>query len=133
MTSTAAGQCVQQAAKLAWLREGRCPAAEEHGVELGREQRALELELGKQCIDVGTVLGAPADDRDEVAVPAPVRAERQVDVEVARAAGHFPFSFRLRTARNASCGTSTAPTCFIRFLPFFWRSSSFRFRVMSPP
>src|SRR5438270_5365588 len=39
----------------------------------------------------------------------------------------------LRTARNASCGTSTAPTCFIRFLPAFCFSSSFRLRVMSPP
>jgi hypothetical protein len=37
------------------------------------------------------------------------------------------------TARNASCGISTDPTCFIRFLPSFWRSKSFRFRVISPP
>ena len=37
------------------------------------------------------------------------------------------------TARNASCGTSTRPTCFIRFLPSFCFSSSFRLRVMSPP
>ena len=39
----------------------------------------------------------------------------------------------LSTARNASCGTSTAPTCFIRFLPAFCFSSSLRLRVMSPP
>ena len=38
-----------------------------------------------------------------------------------------------RTARNASCGTSTAPTCFIRFFPSFCFSKSFRFRLMSPP
>ena len=37
------------------------------------------------------------------------------------------------TARNASCGTSTDPTCFIRFLPAFCFSISFRLRVMSPP
>jgi hypothetical protein len=37
------------------------------------------------------------------------------------------------TARKASCGTSTRPTCFIRFLPFFWASSSLRLRLMSPP
>ena len=42
-------------------------------------------------------------------------------------------SSRLSTARKASCGTSTPPTCFIRFLPFFCFSSSFRFRLMSPP
>src|SRR5690242_14382307 len=39
----------------------------------------------------------------------------------------------LRTARKASCGTSTAPTCFIRFFPAFCFSSSFRLRLMSPP
>jgi hypothetical protein len=36
-------------------------------------------------------------------------------------------------AMNASWGTSTCPTIFIRFLPSFWRSRSFRFRVTSPP
>ncbi len=39
----------------------------------------------------------------------------------------------LSTDRNASCGTSTRPTCFIRFLPSFCFSSSLRLRVMSPP
>ena len=37
------------------------------------------------------------------------------------------------TARNASWGTSTRPTCFMRFLPSFCLSSSLRLRVMSPP
>ena len=37
------------------------------------------------------------------------------------------------TARNASWGTSTRPTCFIRFLPSFCLASSFFLRVMSPP
>lgn len=37
------------------------------------------------------------------------------------------------TAMNASCGTSTLPTIFIRFLPSFCFSSSFRLREMSPP
>jgi hypothetical protein len=45
----------------------------------------------------------------------------------------FAGSFRLRTARNASCGTSTPPTFFMRFLPFFCFSSSLRFRETSPP
>ena len=36
-------------------------------------------------------------------------------------------------AMNASWGTSTRPTIFIRFLPSFCFSSSLRFRVMSPP
>ena len=36
-------------------------------------------------------------------------------------------------AMKASCGTSTRPTIFIRFLPSFCFSSSLRLRVMSPP
>src|SRR5690554_605794 len=36
-------------------------------------------------------------------------------------------------AMNASCGTSTRPTIFMRFLPSFCFSSSLRLRVMSPP
>ena len=42
-------------------------------------------------------------------------------------------SLRLNTAINASCGTSTRPTDFIRFLPFFCFSRSLRFLVISPP
>jgi hypothetical protein len=37
------------------------------------------------------------------------------------------------TAMNASCGISTLPTRFMRALPSFCFSSSFRFRLMSPP
>ena len=37
------------------------------------------------------------------------------------------------SAMNASWGTSTRPTIFMRFLPSFCFSRSFRLRVMSPP
>ena len=39
----------------------------------------------------------------------------------------------LSTARNASCGMSTLPIRFMRFLPSFCFSRSFRLREMSPP
>src|SRR5690625_758820 len=42
-------------------------------------------------------------------------------------------SLSFNTAMNASWGTSTAPTIFIRFLPSFCFSSNFRFLVTSPP
>ena len=38
-----------------------------------------------------------------------------------------------RAEMKASWGTSTRPIAFIRFLPSFWRSRSFRLRVTSPP
>ena len=113
------------------LGDGGSAPAEEDRVDVP-EQIALELELGEERVHIRAVLARVADDRDEVAVAAPVRAERQVHVEVA-GAGHLRSLSRLRTARNASCGTSTPPTCFIRFLPFFCFSSSFRLREMSPP
>ena len=126
-----ARQAGEQARERGGLGDGRRAAAEEDRVDVA-EQVALELELGEQRVDVGAVVAGVADDGDEVAVAAAVRAEREVHVEVARAA-HLRSLSRLRTARNASCGTSTPPTCFIRFLPFFCFSSSLRFREMSPP
>jgi len=58
--------------------------------------------------------------------PAPLRA---FECAAAKPLQSLTFS----TLKNASWGTSTAPTCFMRFLPSFWRSSSLRLRVMSPP
>ena len=129
-------QRLEQPHELGERGEGRRAAAEEDRLELVREHAALQLELAQQRVDVRAVLPLLPDDRHEVAVAAAVRAERQVHVEVARAARHEPPFWpwpMLSTARNASCGTSTAPTCFIRFLPAFCFSSSLRLRVMSPP
>ena len=50
---------------------------------------------------------------------------------VVASCGHRSFTYC--SARNASCGISTWPTCFMRFLPSFCFSSSLRLRVMSPP
>ena len=44
---------------------------------------------------------------------------------------HQSSTFRM--AMNASCGTSTLPMFFMRFLPAFCFSSSLRLRLMSPP
>ena len=166
------GKRREQAREVRGLGEGRRAAAEEDRLGCRREQTAFPGELAEERVDVGTVLPAAAEDGDEVAVAAPMGAERQMDVEVLRerlrgsspplggraapyrnatralvtcvqrlradfvpilgGSAHWSLS-RFRTARNASCGTSTPPTCFIRFLPFFCFSSSFRLREMSPP
>ena len=55
----------------------------------------------------------------------------QAGVEHAGQQTHQSSTWRM--ARNASCGTSTEPICFMRFLPAFCFSSSFFLRVMSPP
>jgi hypothetical protein len=60
--------------------------------------------------------------------------QRSQTVRISSATGYFfADSLRLSTARNASCGTSTPPTFFMRFFPFFCFSSSFRLRETSPP
>src|SRR5690606_7696540 len=43
------------------------------------------------------------------------------------------FLSACNTARNASCGISTEPICFMRRLPAFCFSRSLRLRVTSPP
>lgn len=43
------------------------------------------------------------------------------------------YQSSLRTAMNASCGTSTVPTWRILRFPFFCFSSSLRLREISPP
>ncbi len=128
-----AGQRSQKPLQRVRRRERRRAAAQEDRLEPRREHLALQLELREKRGDVPAVLLPAPDHRHEIAVAAAVHAERHVHVEVTNAA-HFDRSpFRSSTARNASCGTSTIPTCFMRFLPFFWRSISFRLRVMSPP
>ena len=135
VTSAAGGRASSRRTSSGKRGERRRAAAEEDRLELGRERRALELQLREECVDVDTVLLAAADDGDEVAVAAAVRAERQVHVEMTGVAHQLVFCPwpMLSTARNASCGTSTPPTCFMRFLPFFCFSSSLRLREMSPP
>src|SRR5207248_11482747 len=124
----------EQPRELLRLRERRRTAAEEDGLQLRREQPTFELELCEQRVHVRGVLRVTPDDRHEVAVAAPVRAERQVHVQMTDVPAHRRSPFpRLSTARNASWGTSTIPTCFIRRFPAFCFSSSLRLRVMSPP
>jgi len=56
-------------------------------------------------------------------ISAALKVERRVDA-------YSPVS---NTAMNASCGMFTDPMLFIRSLPFFCFSSSFRLRLTSPP
>src|SRR6202007_401505 len=106
-------------------------APEEDRLDRFVQDVPLELELREERVDIGAVALPAPDEGDAGAVATTSGAERKVDVEVADAAHRLSPS-RLSTARKASCGTSTAPTCFMRFLPFFCRSSSFLFRVTSP-
>jgi hypothetical protein len=134
VTVDAGRQRSEQASQRLGPRQRRGPTAEEDGLDPFVEHRLLTVELGEQGVNVLIVPIGVTDDRHEVAVPTTRCAERQVDVQMANGCHRcFAPSLRLSTAKKASCGTSTAPTCFIRFFPFFCRSSSFRLRVMSPP
>ncbi len=76
----------------------------------------------------------PQGLRPDLPRSTPVRATATVGVRPG--GGYFLASTASpveSAAMKASCGTSTRPTIFIRFLPSFCFSSSLRLRVMSPP
>ena len=73
-------------------------------------------------------IAVKATVRRKIAVQAFMAAKGDVNVD----AEHYDSS-TLRTAMKASCGISTVPNCFIRFLPSFCFSRSLRLREMSPP
>src|SRR4051794_29055375 len=70
----------------------------------------LQLELGQQRVDVRGVPVLAAGDGDEVAVPAAVGAERDVDVEVADA--HPCIVAPAITRRVPSRGPSGGPQAY---------------------
>ena len=85
VTSVAGGNRLEHTLQRTRLGERRRASAEEHRIEPLAEHVAFLLELGLECVDVRSVLVTVADHRDEVAVPTAVRAERQMDVEMANA------------------------------------------------
>ena len=117
----------------------------------GRRDRAGAARLADRHGEEVAVVAAGAAERDvDVEVPGGgVRERRRGGGGRGRAgrrrpAARLPAAGRVHyfslpsvsissTARKASCGTSTLPSCFIRFLPSFCFSSSLRLRVMSPP
>ncbi|RII08731.1 hypothetical protein DSC45_32640 [Streptomyces sp. YIM 130001] len=105
-----------------------------------RRVRACDLSLSQAVFD------GPWVHADDGAGTAPTesgspprRARRASDLRRSEKPEGGRYFFLLapssldRTAMKASCGTSTAPTIFIRFLPSFCFSSSLRLREMSPP
>ncbi len=99
------------------------PATGQHGVGIAVEDPAHHQQL------------VAADDDSHPARLAPTEGHAELGD---RRAGHFLPAFSPvepveSAATNASWGTSTRPTIFIRFLPSFCFSSSLRLRVMSPP
>ena len=92
------------------------------------EQRVLGKSLGKREARTAARKGRK--------LPAKADARAKGDQDVGwglHLRGRHHSSSTLSTARNASCGTSTLPICFMRFLPSFCFSSSLRLREMSPP
>ena len=55
------------------------------------------------------------------------------EIKLIRNQNSYYFFSIFKTAKNASCGISTLPNCFIRFLPSFCFSNNLRLREISPP
>ena len=75
-------QRLDQPDELGKRRERRRAAAEEDRLDRIGEDVPLLVQLAQERIDVGGVLLRAADGGDEIAVAAPVRAERQMDVQM---------------------------------------------------
>ena len=107
--------------------------------EIGIPPGIRHPDLADDGVDVALDPIIRVGDDCEVAIWANGRAERDVNVGGAHRGMnvhlerfHMSSSTR-RAATNASWGTSTEPTIFIRFLPSFCLVSSFFLRVTSPP
>src|SRR6185503_9080448 len=122
------------------LDERRRAAAEVKRLERGhfRQRRLLRARLTQHRGQITLAPPRLIRSRHEVAEAAPPRAERNVHIQPAhipphatrrnRKSLHHPSESIRSTARNASCGISTVPICFIRRFPSFCFSSSFRLR-----
>ena len=121
---------IQQLVQLGARQQAWRAAPDEHGVERADgELGAGQLNLPRQCLDVWRDEPFEHGVGVEIAVLTDPGAEGHVQVQAVN-----PFhQSRLSTAMKASCGISTLPTRFRRFFPSFCFSSSFRFRVTSPP
>ena len=110
-----------------------------HHQDRARPEEVLTTGLGQAQPDVGTRAGDLLHHQIWVVLPPLTdrvldRSGRQERVRPGdQNQRHLGSSDVLKAAMKASCGTSTRPTIFIRFLPSFCFSSSLRLRVMSPP
>ena len=93
-------------------------AAEKGAVALGIEVRNEMAQGGRQ--------GGPLGSRKDAVAG-------ETDRGLRRGAQGPGYESIFSTARNASLGTCTVPNWRIRFFPSFCFSSSFFFRVISPP
>ena len=105
------------------------PTADHHAVRAAVPDVRLDPEAGRRS---GGGAGEPdrSQDRSSEATHPPRPPPTPMGYFLALSpAGPLVES----AAMNASWGTSTRPTIFIRFLPSFCFSSSLRLRLMSPP
>ncbi|CCX42902.1 unknown [Clostridium sp. CAG:1024] len=106
-----------------------CAAAEKHArIPSFRRLLRNKTDLLQKCADIRLRHPARFREGHEVAIGALSHAVWDMQIN---ASGFHQLI--LSTLMKASLGTCTVPTWRIRFLPSFCFSSSFFFRVMSPP
>ena len=110
----------------------------EHSDRRGRSGESVDDDRERGVLDPRPELRDEQASEEEARVSVPERAEGGGPSDgrpsggVSHGSGPAQSS-SLRAEMNTSPGTSTRPIAFIFFLPSFCFSSSFRFRVMSPP
>jgi len=122
------------APKKEFVTRRKSPNRSVSSMDRGGNAEALDHERCRITIREGTPPRWPSvtPERDlrRTGPPAslPLMASQPARPSSSRARG---FTGHLRTARNASLGITTSPTCFHRVVSFLCFSRAFRFRVMS--
>src|SRR5262249_6815530 len=114
-------------------KQARRAATEKDGLQRAlMRQRLPGTDLSADRCDIALVPGCMPGQDSEGAIRATLRAEGDMHVK-AKGLGRGNHVSIFSAAKKASCGISTFPSCFMRFLPSFCLLSSLRLRVMSPP
>ena len=93
----------------------------------------LGIEASEGGLSAARALGSEPTTVGDPKEPRCHREDEEDQCKIHVGVPDYFFSSVWRMARKASCGISTEPTCFMRFLPAFCFSRSLRLRVMSPP
>jgi hypothetical protein len=99
-----------------------------HAVEVAVGEAAFDL--ARDGVEIAGLAAQALLQGQRGARLAHERSRLLPDAPIERGRAH---QSTFRTVKNASCGSSTEPTDFMRFLPSFCFSRSFFLRVMSPP
>src|SRR5207247_5506416 len=102
---------------LGWVEQTGCTTTKEHCLQRSLVRKGLPgAYLCTDRLDIAVIKGRVPGQDGKGAIRAALRAEWDMHVEAERVRWTAHVSI-FSAAKNASCGISTLPSCFMRFLP----------------